>query len=191
VSDKKMIVKAKEYQQRWLVSAFGALTFVTLPTGFITMMLHQEPFIGAATAAATVLLSPIVYKGISGDIMQDHIPGEFNKGAYSLSPTFREKRELVSRDGNTGTETYMVRTFSKIIIETHTPENPGKTWDRVYESLLKVHDLKETDFLVYAEIEDSSKEGSHGKLLPWKHSINKAMAFTGYGIACECKACSR
>lgn len=186
-----MIVKAKEYQQNWLVATFGALTFITLPTGFMTILLHQEPFIGAAMAAATVLLSPVVYKGISGDIMQDQIPSEYNKGAYGLSPTFREKRELVGKDGKTGEETYMIRKFNKIILETHTPENPGKTWDRVYESLLKVHDLKETDFLVYAEVEDNSKAGSHGKLLPWKHSINKAMAFTGYGIVCECKACAR
>jgi hypothetical protein len=107
---------------------------------------------------------------------------------HRASPTLRNKRELVSKDETTGEEVYLTRNFKHAIIETHTPENPGKTWDRVYESLLKVHDLKETDFLVYAEAPEES-DSTHGKLLPWKHSINKAMAFTGYELSCDCRSC--
>lgn len=109
------------------------------------------------------------------------------------SPTFRKTKTLLSKDPETGKETYLIRNFKHAIIETHTPEAPGKTWDRVYESLLTVHGLKEADFLVYAQVAEEleNTSSSHGKLLPWKHSINKAMAFTGYEIACECKACSR
>lgn len=191
MSDTKMVVKTREYQQDSVISGIGAFTFAVLPINFITMLIPHDPVFGVMAMAASLLASPLVYKGISGDIMKGKISQDYDKGAYGLGPVLREKRELVNRDAKTGEETYLVRKFTKLVIETHTPESPGKTWDRVYESLLKVHDLKETDFLVYAEVEDNSKAGSHGKLLPWKHSVNKAMAFTGYGIACECKTCSR
>lgn len=190
MSSPKMVIKTKEYSQDVFLSGLSAVSFAILPAGFLMMMTPQNPVFGIITAAASFIASPLVYKGVGGDTMKDQISNTYGRGAYGLSPTFKEKRELVSRNEKTGEETYLVRKFTNLIVETHTPENPGKTWDRVYDSLLKVHDLKETDFLVYAEVEDNSKAGSHGKLLPWKHSINKAMAFTGYGIACECKACS-
>lgn len=192
-SSPNMIVKSRTYNYHTGVNSFLAgLATIGGPFAMIAplVLTNTLPEMAFLALAGTATGLPWLSKLISGadakraDAVLADLP------LQQAGPTFREKRELLSQDKTTGKEVYLVRNLNKAVIEIHTPENPGKTWDRVYESILKVHDLKEVDFLVYAESADNSGS-SHGKLLPWKHSINKAMAFTGYGIVCDCKSCTR
>lgn len=189
-----MIVKSKTYDYDIGFNSLlsGTLTVVG-PLGLAAPFVVNGglPEIALlAIAGAGALLSPCVAKFSTAADARRYNDDLAGLSLRQAGPTFRETKELISRDTETGEEVHLIRNWKQVVIETHTPEKPGKTWDRVYESLLKVHDLKETDFLVYTEVEDDSGS-EQGKLLPLKHSINKAMAFTGYGIVCDCKACSK
>lgn len=170
------------------VFSYG-IGFYSSVSTVITSTIASMPFMFApsagtliASVAVTAIGAPLVTKFTAG-LDASHQIQEDNP--FKAGPRLKETRTLVESNVRKGTETYVTRGLRTVTVETRERENPGATWDRVYKSLLEVHNLQETDYMVYA---DSGDEGHH--TIPWKHGLNKALKFTGYGIYCECKTCT-
>jgi hypothetical protein len=173
------------------MSGFGAFSFNAIIN-------NQDPF--GVMASMLAVMSVVGYGGFKA-IAFAHIKDNLEDSVFSLRTgmytqpritsvrrTKTEKRMVITEDAeskihsDTKVTLALVTNRKGIWLEETAKISPMKSWDKVLDSVIKVHRLENIDALASVTIPEVSPDGSR---VSWKDKVGNLLS--GVGLLQECK----